>query len=54
MALKEEKRKKKYFNLSEDDQLDFDLEEEEKSEKSQVANKVFEKLNEKYTESSPK
>ncbi|WP_249871717.1 hypothetical protein [Oceanobacillus saliphilus] len=48
MALKEDKPKKEYFNLSKDDKLDFDLEEEEKAEKDQAAKKVFEKLNEKY------
>ncbi|WP_157087636.1 hypothetical protein [Oceanobacillus damuensis] len=48
MPLKEDKPKKEYFNLPKNDKLDFDLEEEEKAEKDQVAEKVFEKLNEKY------
>jgi hypothetical protein len=49
MKIKEDKPKKEFFNLPEDAQLDFDLEEEEQKEKDQAVKKVFEKMNEKYS-----
>ncbi|MGJ9458414.1 hypothetical protein [Oceanobacillus sp. CF4.6] len=49
MTLKEDKPKKEFFNLPKDAQLEFDLEDEEKAEKDQAAEKVFKKMNEKYS-----
>ncbi|MFC4023284.1 hypothetical protein ACFOUV_05545 [Oceanobacillus longus] len=49
MTLKEDKPKKEFFNLPKDAKLEFDLEDEEKAEKDQAVEKVFEKMNEKYS-----
>lgn len=46
MALTKDKRKKEeYFHLSEQDRLDFDLEDKEKAEKEKLVNKVLERMN---------
>ncbi|WP_153464551.1 MULTISPECIES: hypothetical protein [Sediminibacillus] len=48
MALKDEQsRKEEYFKLPDNDRVLFELEEAEKREKDNVANKVFEKFDKK-------
>ncbi|SDK34294.1 hypothetical protein [Sediminibacillus albus] len=50
MALKNEgSKKEEYFKLPEKDRLYFELEEAEKKERDNVANKVFEKFNQKHS-----
>ncbi|WP_158595066.1 hypothetical protein [Oceanobacillus piezotolerans] len=44
-----ERKKEEYFNLSKKDRLEFEMEEKEKQEKETAAEKVFDKLNEKYS-----
>ncbi|WP_153403261.1 hypothetical protein [Gracilibacillus oryzae] len=46
--LKEPRDKKRFFNLSEEDQIDFTLEEKEKAEKEKLAKKVFQDVAKKY------
>lgn len=51
MSLKENDRETgSYFNLSNEDRLEVDLEKKEKAEKEIIANKVIKKVKEKYTD----
>ncbi len=48
IVLKEEKEKKRFFNLPEEDEIYFEIEKKEKEEKAQVRKRVFKELEKKY------
>ncbi|MFC2949477.1 hypothetical protein [Virgibacillus sediminis] len=48
-ARKEKPKTDSFFRLPKEDRIDLDLEEQEKQEKDTVAEKVLNKLNDKYT-----
>jgi hypothetical protein len=45
---KESPNKERYFNLNEEDRLEFELRDREKKEKENAAKNVMDKLNEKH------
>ncbi|MFC3039418.1 hypothetical protein ACFOGI_04080 [Virgibacillus xinjiangensis] len=46
---KEKPQKNSFFRLPQEDRIDFELEDKQKQEKDTAAEKVLNKLNDKYT-----